>query len=80
VRSAIEVVDAERWARFERAVGSVPRNREVLVADRPPIPDDHLARCFRDTTVLERAMRITHARVIRRHRLLNEPLVTWRDG
>jgi predicted ABC-type ATPase len=80
VRSAIEVVDAERWARFERAVGSVPRIREVLVADRPPIPDDHLARCFRDTTVLERAMRITHARVIRRHRLLNEPLVTWRDG
>jgi predicted ABC-type ATPase len=53
---------------------------EALMADRPPIPDDHLARCFRDTTVLERAMRITHARVIRRHRLLNQPLVTWRDG
>jgi hypothetical protein len=50
------------------------------MTDRPPIPDDHLARCFRDTKVLEHAMRITHARVIRRHRLLNEPLVIGRNG
>jgi predicted ABC-type ATPase len=79
-RDAIEIVDADRWSRFERAVASVPRIREFLVDDRPAIPDDHLARCFRDMTALDRAMHITHARVIRRHRLLNEPLVTWRDG
>jgi hypothetical protein len=79
-RGSVEVIDADRWIHFERAVDRTPRIREVLVVDRPPIPDDHLARCFRDNTVIERAMRITHARVIRRHRLLNEPLVTWRDG
>jgi hypothetical protein len=50
------------------------------MADRPTIPDDHLARCFRDTAALERAMTITAARVIRRHRLLNQPLVAGRNG
>src|SRR4026209_1412435 len=79
-RRGVEIIDTDRWVQFERAVARVPRIKEVLVRDRPPIPDDHLARCFRDTTVIERAMRIAHARVIRRHRLLNEPLVTWRDG
>jgi len=79
-RSGVEIIDTDRWVQFERAVARVPRIREVLVRDRPPIPDDHLARCFRDTTVIERAMRITHARVIRRHRLLNEPIVGYRDG
>ena len=50
------------------------------MTDRPPLPDDHLTRAFRDPAVLERAMRITHARVIRRHRLLNQPLIVLRDG
>ncbi len=50
------------------------------MVDRPPIADDHIERWFSDPTNLERAMRITHARVIRRHRLLNQPLVVSRDG
>jgi predicted ABC-type ATPase len=79
-RGSLEVVDPGGWARFEQVVGRIARTRETLMTDRPPIPDDHLARCFRDTTVLEHAMRITHARVIRRHRLLNEPLVIGRNG
>jgi hypothetical protein len=50
------------------------------MSERPPLPDDHLTRAFRDPAVIERAMRVTHARVIRRHRLLNQPLVVWRAG
>jgi hypothetical protein len=49
------------------------------MADRPPIAD-HIERWFADPSNLERAMRIVHARVIRRHRLLNQSLVTSRDG
>ena len=79
-RRRLEIIDPVRWAKFERAAARAPRLKEVLVADRPPIPDDHLERCFRDRTVIERAMRITLARVIRRHRLLNEPLVAGRNG
>ena len=79
-QSEIDVVDADRWSRFERAVSRIPRVREVLMADRAPIPDDHLERCFRDNSVIERAMTITVARVIRRHRLLNQPIVAGRDG
>src|SRR5262249_22788904 len=79
-RGRIDVVDGDRWRDFERAVASSSRIREVFMADRPPFPDDHIARASRDTTVLERAMRITHARVIRRHRLLNQPIIVYRDG
>ena len=46
----------------------------------PPVADDHIERWFADPENLERAMRIVHARVIRRHRLLNQPLITSRDG
>ena len=42
--------------------------------------DDHITRWMSDPDSLGRAMRIVHARVIRRHRLLNQPIVTWRDG
>jgi hypothetical protein len=79
-RGAVEIIDRTRWDRFEHAVARIPRVREALMAERPPIPDDHLARCFRDTAALDRAMRITVARVIRRHRLLNQPLVAGRNG
>lgn len=50
------------------------------MSDRLPLPDDHITRWFSTSEGIERAMRITHARVIRRHRLLNEPLVVERDG
>jgi predicted ABC-type ATPase len=73
-------VDDRRWSEFQRAVAAVSRIREVLMSERPPLPDDHLTRAFRDPAVIERAMRVTHARVIRRHRLLNQPLVVWRAG
>lgn len=79
-RDSVQVIDADRWSEFERAVARIPRMREALMSDRPPLPDDHIARVFRDPKGLERAMRITHARVIRLHRLLDEPLVVWRDG
>ena len=42
--------------------------------------DNHIARWFSDPSNGERAMRIVYARVIRRHRLLNQPIVTMRDG
>jgi predicted ABC-type ATPase len=76
----VEVIDPERWEEFQKAVRRVPRIHEALMADRPPIADDHIERWFADPSNLERAMRIVHARVIRRHRLLNQPLVTSRDG
>ena len=77
---AVDVVDAERWSAFQRAVARVSRVREAVMTDRPPLPDDHITRWFSTSEGIERAMRITHARVIRRHRLLNEPLVVERDG
>jgi predicted ABC-type ATPase len=76
----VDVVDADRWSAFQRAVARVSRVREALMTDRPPLPDDHITRWFSTSEGIERAMRITHARVIRRHRLLNEPLVVERDG
>jgi predicted ABC-type ATPase len=76
----VDVVDTARWASFERAAARASRIREVLMADRPPLPDDHITRWFNDPANMERAMRIVHARVIRRHRLLNEPLVVERNG
>ena len=76
----IDVFDAARWQEFQAATVRPLRIREVLVVDRPPIADDHIERWFSDPTNMERAMRITHARVIRRHRLLNQPLVVSRDG
>ena len=79
-RETITVVDGDRWREFQRAVAATSRIREVLMTDRPPLPDDHLTRAFRDPAVMERAMRITHARVIRRHRLLNQPLVVSQNG
>jgi len=79
-REAVEIIDRARWDRFEQAVARIPRVREARMAERPQIPDDHLARCFRDTAALDRAMRITIARVIRRHRLLNQPLVAGSNG
>jgi predicted ABC-type ATPase len=77
---AVEVIDAERWDEFQKATARIPRIREALMTGRPPVADDHIERWFNDPSNLERAMRIVHARVIRRHRLLNQPLVTWRDG
>jgi predicted ABC-type ATPase len=76
----VDVVDDKRWERFQNQVSQTPRIREVLMADRPPAADDHIERWFADPENLERAMRIVVARVIRRHRLLNEPLITSRDG
>jgi predicted ABC-type ATPase len=76
----VDVVDDKRWERFQNQVSQTPRIREVLMADRPPVADDHIERWFADPENLERAMRIVVARVIRRHRLLNEPLITSRDG
>jgi predicted ABC-type ATPase len=76
----VDVIDDELWERFQKQVSRIPRIREVLMADRPPVADDHIERWFADPENLERAMRIVHARVIRRHRLLNQPLITWRDG
>ena len=69
------------WLEFaEIAIARVRRRVTQGGHAVPPIPDDNLARCFRDTAALDRAMRITIARVIRRHRLLNQPLVAGRDG
>jgi predicted ABC-type ATPase len=79
-RGTAEIVVAHRWVEFERAVARVARVQEALVENRPPIPNDHLARCFRDASAIELGMRIAYARVIRRHRLLNEPLVVGRNG
>lgn len=76
----VDVVDDKLWERFQNQVSQTPRIREVLMTDRPPIADDHIERWFADPENLERAMRIVHARVIRRHRLLNQPLITSRDG
>jgi len=76
----VDVVDDKRWERFQNQVSQTPRIREVLMADRPLAADDHIERWFADPENLERAMRIVVARVIRRHRLLNEPLITSRDG
>jgi hypothetical protein len=78
--SAVGVIDQARWAAFQHAVARVSLIREALVTDRPPLPDDHLTRAFRDTRVLERAMDVAFARVLRRHRLLNQPLIGWREG
>ena len=80
MRGVVEVLDAHRWNTFQQTVARATRIREVLMSDRPPLPDTHITRWFSDPSNLERAMRITHARVIRRHRLLNEPLVVVRDG
>jgi len=80
VAGTLEVLGRGRWDAFQRAAGLVPRIRETVMADRPPVADDHIERWFADPSNLERAMTITVARVIRRHRLLNQPLVTWRDG
>jgi len=76
----VDVVDDKLWERFQNQVSQTPRIREVLMADRPPVADDHIERWFADPENLERAMRIVVARVIRRHRLLNEPLITSRHG
>jgi predicted ABC-type ATPase len=76
----VDVVDDRLWERFQEQVSQIPRIREVLMADRAPVADDHIERWFADPENLERAMRIVLARVIRRHRLLNQPLITWRDG
>jgi hypothetical protein len=80
VRGVVDVIDIDRWNAFQRAVARATRIREVLMADRPPLPDTHIERWFSDPSNLERAMRIVHAQVIRRHRLLNAPLVVERDG
>jgi len=76
----VDVVDDQLWERFWKQVSQLPRIREALMADRAPVADDHIERWFADPENLERAMRIVHARVIRRHRLLNQPLITSRDG
>jgi len=76
----VDVVDDELWERFQTQVSQISRIREILVANRATVADDHIERWFADPENLERAMRIVHARVIRRHRLLDQPLITWRDG
>jgi predicted ABC-type ATPase len=79
-RDGIEIVDSTGWLSFENVVGRVSRIREVLMASHPAIPNDHIARCFADPAIIKRALDVTAARVIRRHRLLNEPLVSAREG
>jgi predicted ABC-type ATPase len=76
----IEIVDSTGWLSFESVVGCVSRIREVLMASHPAIPNDHIARCFADPAIIKRALDVSAARVIRRHRLLNEPLVSAREG
>src|SRR6478672_9018441 len=71
LRQHCYVVDDQPWERFCKQVSQIPRIREAL-ADRAPVADDHIERWFADPENLERAMRIVHARVIRRHRLLNQ--------
>ena len=75
-----EIIDATRWQAFGHVVRRASRIREVLMVERRPIPDDHIARCFADPAIINRALDVAVARVIRRHRLLNEPLVSSRDG
>jgi len=40
----VEVVDDGLWERFQEQVSQVPRIREVLMADRAPVADDHIER------------------------------------
>ena len=80
VRGGVDVIDVGRWNAFQRAIARATRIREVLMADLPPLSDTRITRWFSDPSNLERAMRIVHAQVIRRHRLLNAPLVVERDG
>jgi hypothetical protein len=61
-------------------VSLIPRIREAPKAARASDQDDHIKRWMTDPASLGRAMQIVHARVIRRHRLLNQPIVTMRDG
>ena len=79
-RGAVDVIDSVRWSQFEKAVSLIPRIREAVMATQTSEPDDHIKRWMSDPDSLGRAMRIVHARVIRRHRLLNQPIVTMRDG
>ena len=79
-RGVLKVVDNDRWSRFQQSVSRVPRVREAVMAAQASNNDDHIARWFSDPSNGERAMRIVYARVIRRHRLLNQPIVTMRDG
>lgn len=79
-RGVLEVVDAERWSQFQKAASLIPRIREAVMAPQASDSDNHIERWFSDPSNGERAMRIVYARVIRRHRLLNQPIVTWRDG
>ena len=80
VGDLLEVVDADRWAQFQKAASLIPRIREAVMAIQVSDGDNHIARWFSDPSNGERAMRVVYARVIRRHRLLNQPIVTMRDG
>jgi hypothetical protein len=53
---------------------------EAVMATHASDSDNHIVRWFSDPSNGERAMRIVYARVIRRHRLLNQPIVTLRDN
>jgi predicted ABC-type ATPase len=79
-RDRAEVIEQGGWLAFERAAARISRVKEVVMTGRPPIPDDHVARAFADVAGMKHAMDIAAARVIRRHRLLNEPLVSARNG
>ena len=70
--------DADRWNQLQKAAG--PRIREAVMGTQASANDNHIEQWFSDASNGERAMRIVYARVIRRHRLLNQPIVTWRDG
>lgn len=80
VGDMLEVVDADRWTQFQKAASLIPRIREAVMATHASDSDNHIVRWFSDPSNGERAMRIVYARVIRRHRLLNQPIVTMRDG
>jgi hypothetical protein len=80
VGELLEVADNDRWNQFQKAASIVPRIREATMAAQVSDSDNHIARWFSDPSNGECAMRIVYARVIRRHRLLNQPIVTMRDG
>lgn len=71
---------ADDWYVYDNTCAGNPRVREVLVTDRLPLPDDDVARRFADVAGMNHAMSVAFARVVRRHRLLNQPLVFGENG
>jgi predicted ATPase len=79
----VEFVNADVIARGLSAFSAASADAEagrIMLRRLDELAHANEARCFRDIAILDRAMRIAVARVIRRHRLLNQPLVAGRDG